>query len=154
MSELTKEDLIQLEADIKVIKEHYLEELEREKSERTLQATKDSELAQLLAEEAVKEAESKRKEQEARASFQELLLKSVEKLDTSEKNGQTNKSITALNTNIEKLITLQEDSNSSLETSSNYSLLNLSGLMIIAGSLALIFFSKSMFKFIKNLLFY
>ena len=59
LNQLSKEDLKQLEDDMKIIKEHYLKELEREKSERDLQATRDSEQAELSAQKKVEEAEAK-----------------------------------------------------------------------------------------------
>ncbi|MFD1899676.1 hypothetical protein [Enterococcus termitis] len=113
---MTKEDLKQLETDLRGLKEAYQKELEREQSERDIQATKDSEQSKILADEAVKEAEAEKlkieseaKEKEASENFRLSVLESLEKLDKSEENTLTNDSITKLNKNIEVLIEYQKN---------------------------------------------
>ncbi|MFD1899690.1 hypothetical protein GQR36_05340 [Enterococcus termitis] len=71
--QLTKEDLKQLETDLRGLKEAYQKELEREQSERDIQATKDSEQSKILADEAVKEAEAEKLKIESEAKEKKLV---------------------------------------------------------------------------------
>lgn len=57
--QLSKEDIKQLETDLKELKEAYQKELEREQSERDLQATRDSEQAEISAKKKVEDAKAK-----------------------------------------------------------------------------------------------
>lgn len=57
--QLSKEDIKQLETDLKELKEAYQKELEREQAERDLQATRDSEQAEISAKKKIEDAKAK-----------------------------------------------------------------------------------------------
>lgn len=98
--EFTKKDLERLENDLKELKESYQKELEREKSERDLQATKDSETAETTA----KAVEKKEKEELA---FREALLIQLASLES--KSGEEQESLDLLNEINTSLITISEN---------------------------------------------
>ena len=103
LNQLSKEDLKQLEDDMKIIKEHYLKELEREKSERDLQATKDSQNAESTA----KTVEKKEKEEKEELAFREALLAQLSSLES--KSGEKQESLDLLNEINTSLITISEN---------------------------------------------
>lgn len=98
--EFTKKDIEQLENDLKELKEAYQKELEREKSERDLQATKDSENAETTA-------KSIEKREEEELAFREALLAQLASLES--KSGDEQESLDLLNEINTSLITISEN---------------------------------------------
>lgn len=114
-NQLTKEDLKQFEEDVKIIKEHYLKELEREQSERDLQATRDSEQAEISAKKKIEEAEAKKitdkekadneaKQEKELSDFRESVISSLDKLGEKD-NSET---LTKLDNKLSTLVDSME----------------------------------------------
>jgi hypothetical protein len=105
MEELTKEDIEQLEKELKELKELYQKELEREVVERNEQATRDSDQAKILEQKELEEQKSQAEEKTAEIEYKKAVLAGFDALLEKDSGSET---LTELNTNISKLIEYEQ----------------------------------------------